>query len=182
MPKNRRDRDLGQKRNEIVAVARRLLIEDGYEATRMSHIAAAAGVAPNTLYWYFQDKDELLIAVLDDLVAKALDEYAEVQASALETQLLWMLSKFEAARALVTTVHTRRANAAAIQAWHERFHHMVEEIVAQALVKSGVPRADHEASARIFVFVLEGLLSHHAGDRAVCESVARLLAARLEGR
>ena len=44
--------------NEIIAAARTLFIETGYEDTSISRLAAAAGVAPNTIYWYFKDKDE----------------------------------------------------------------------------------------------------------------------------
>ncbi|HKY90770.1 MAG TPA: helix-turn-helix domain-containing protein, partial [Nevskiaceae bacterium] len=65
MPRNRIQQDSAEKRTEIVGAARTLFLETGYEATSMASIAAAAGVASNTIYWYFRDKDELLVAVLD---------------------------------------------------------------------------------------------------------------------
>lgn len=179
MARNRRDIDSLQKREDILAVARRLFLADGYEGTGMARIAAEAGVAPNTLYWYFDDKDDLLLAILDALVAEALGEYAQVQEAALDTQLLWLLGKFDAAPGLVTTVHARLAVAPAINAWHQRFHQMVEALVISQLARRGLPAGEQLPAARIAMFVVEGLLSHHAGEPAARADIARLLATRI---
>lgn len=179
MARNRRDLDPGQKREEIVAAARRLFLADGYEATAMARIAAEAGVAPNTLYWYFDDKDELLIAILDGLVAEALGEFATVQSQPLDAQLLWLLAKLDAAPGLVNTVHARLAVSPAIHAWHERFHAMVEALVVARLSQRGVAKAERAPMARIALFVVEGLLSHHAGQPADRTAIATLLVSRL---
>ncbi|WP_414859080.1 helix-turn-helix domain-containing protein [Nocardia terpenica] len=56
----------------MVAVARRLFATEGYESTTMATIAKAAGITGNTAYWYFQDKDELLVAVLETAVAETI--------------------------------------------------------------------------------------------------------------
>ena len=69
MPRNRRPQDREEKRAEIVVAARRLFVEEGYDAASMTRIARDAGVVSNTLYWYFQDKDSILIAVLDAVLA-----------------------------------------------------------------------------------------------------------------
>ena len=78
MPANRRQQDREEKRAELLAAARRLFIENGYEATSMAALAKAAGVAGNTIYWYFADKDDVLIAVLDAVLSDALAEYEQV--------------------------------------------------------------------------------------------------------
>ncbi|WP_155771679.1 helix-turn-helix domain-containing protein, partial [Mycobacterium asiaticum] len=69
MARNKRPQAADEKRAEIVAAARRLFIDAGYDATSMSRLAKEAGVAPNTIYWYFGDKDDVLIAVLDSVMA-----------------------------------------------------------------------------------------------------------------
>ena len=61
MARNKRPQAADEKRAEIVAAARRLFIDAGYSATSMSRLAKEAGVAPNTIYWYFGDKDDVLI-------------------------------------------------------------------------------------------------------------------------
>ncbi|GLV26213.1 TetR/AcrR family transcriptional regulator [Sphingobium sp. Cam5-1] len=58
---NRRDR-----RDAIVAVARRSFLENGYAATTMSSIAAELGGSKGTLWSYFPGKEELFAAVLHD--------------------------------------------------------------------------------------------------------------------
>lgn len=179
MARNRREVDTRQKRDEIVAAARRLFTESGYESTGMARIAAEAGVAPNTLYWYFKDKDELLIAILDELVGEALNDYVAVMTEPLDAQILWMLSRFDATAGFVTTVHARMAISPVIQEWHDRFHQMLEALIVSQLALRGVPEAERAGAARIAMFVVEGLLSHHAGAEADRAMIASLLVSRL---
>src|SRR4051812_10235420 len=75
MAKVRRAEEPAETKAQILAVARRLFVEQGYEATSMSRIAADARIAPNTIYWHFADKDALLTSVLDELVAEAVLEF-----------------------------------------------------------------------------------------------------------
>lgn len=49
---------------EILAAARKLLEQRGLEAMTMDEIATAAGVAKGTLYLYFQNKDDLIQAMI----------------------------------------------------------------------------------------------------------------------
>ena len=84
MARTRTEIDSQKKREEIINAARLLILSEGYEATGMTRIAQQAGVAPNTLYWYFKDKDELLLVILDELVNEALHEYFNLQAQPLE--------------------------------------------------------------------------------------------------
>ena len=44
------------KRTNILKVARAIFMRDGYSSAKMSDIASEAGVAPGTLYLYFDSK------------------------------------------------------------------------------------------------------------------------------
>lgn len=55
-----------------IAVAER----EGLEAATMRRLGDELGVDPTAVYRHFRDKDELLIAVADRLLAQALDGYA----------------------------------------------------------------------------------------------------------
>jgi len=149
-----------RKREEILTVARQLFVEDGYDAASMSRIAKEVGVAPNTIYWYFADKDALLIAVLDELVAEAAREYQRKRRAPLDAQVMWLLSMLESAEGLVSTVHARIARSEAVRVWHERFHAMLEAILTAELNLHGVPTADQRHAAQVAMFVIEGLLAH----------------------
>lgn len=68
---SRKDR----KRAEIVGIAGDLFFKEGYAGTSMSQIAAAVGGSKQTLYNYFQSKEELLLAVVRDVVEMNPTEY-----------------------------------------------------------------------------------------------------------
>ncbi len=53
-------RKADQKRATLIEAAGKLFVKQGYEATTMDEIAAAANVAKGTLYHYFANKAELL--------------------------------------------------------------------------------------------------------------------------
>lgn len=62
--------DRGRRtRDTLVAAARGVFEERGYDATRMGDIAAAAGVSHGTVYTWFATKDAILAAVVDSIVA-----------------------------------------------------------------------------------------------------------------
>src|SRR5919108_839115 len=58
------DSELG-KRDRLVEGARRVLHEQGVEATTLADIAKAAGVPVGNVYYYFKTKDELIEAAID---------------------------------------------------------------------------------------------------------------------
>lgn len=56
------------KRAEIVAIAKRLFFRAGFSQTSMAQISAEVGGSKATLYSHFKSKDELLIAVIEDIL------------------------------------------------------------------------------------------------------------------
>jgi AcrR family transcriptional regulator len=57
-----------ERRRELMNAARELFIEQGYEQTTMSSVARRAGVAQGTSYIYFASKQELLMAIMRELL------------------------------------------------------------------------------------------------------------------
>jgi TetR/AcrR family transcriptional regulator, tetracycline repressor protein len=68
-----RPRGAGQRagltRAAVLRVARRIADEEGVERLTMRRLAAELGVTPNALYTYVPDKEGLLDALIDDLLA-----------------------------------------------------------------------------------------------------------------
>ena len=65
--------DVSQERKEqIIDAATQVFSRAGYEKARMDDIAEATGVSKGTLYWYFKNKDALLMAILDKLLDREL--------------------------------------------------------------------------------------------------------------
>lgn len=74
----KRERNRRDKQARIVAAARELFAQKGFDTTTTGEIAAAAGIATGTLFLYVPTKDDLLVLVFrEDMTAvieRAYDE------------------------------------------------------------------------------------------------------------
>ncbi|MEO8724926.1 MAG: TetR/AcrR family transcriptional regulator, partial [Acidobacteriaceae bacterium] len=61
------------KYRRILDAAVEVIAEKGFANSRVSEIAARAGVADGTIYLYFKGKDQILMAALDDAFASFLE-------------------------------------------------------------------------------------------------------------
>ncbi len=59
-----------QRRADILRAARAVFAEHGFVGARIADIAASAGVATGTVYLYFESKEALVAALVDDLLAR----------------------------------------------------------------------------------------------------------------
>jgi AcrR family transcriptional regulator len=175
MPRNKRPQAADEKRAEIVAAARELFIDAGYDATPMGRLATAAGVAANTIYWYFADKDDVLVAVLNDVMADAWTQYQSVADEPISGRLLWVVHQLQQMSRLVSTVHARAERFPVVAEWHNNFHLFAASLLRSELVNAGTPTAGLDAEVMIGVFSIEGLLMHPLSNeqqRAICEALA----------
>jgi AcrR family transcriptional regulator len=72
-------RNVGDTRERILEVAMELFIQQGYEATSLRQISDRLGVTKAALYYHFQSKDELLLALLQpaqEMIDELLDRLA----------------------------------------------------------------------------------------------------------
>ncbi len=60
----RKEREKQKRREEILAAARDLFYEKGYQNTTVEEIAEAAEISKGTVYLYFASKDELYVSVI----------------------------------------------------------------------------------------------------------------------
>lgn len=177
MPRNKRLQDRSEKCSEITEAARQLFLQDGYEATAMSRLAQAAGIAPNTIYWYFKDKDEVLVAVLNAELSLRMQDYLTRTFEHAVDRLLWVVEQFEATGKLISVVHTRAARSAEIETWHQRFHQMTDALTRLELQNLGIAAEKIESLMLIWVFSIEGMLVHPLSatqKRAICHSLLSL--------
>jgi AcrR family transcriptional regulator len=81
-------------REALVATARGMFLEDGYAATSLDRVAEAAGFSKGAVYSNFRHKDELCLAVLDDIHTRQLAQV--VAAFEVDGSLDERLAAFEA--------------------------------------------------------------------------------------
>lgn len=70
---------IDQRREDIVASARELFSQKGWQATSMQEVASEAGISTGAVYRYFASKEELLLAVFQratDLMQEQFDKAA----------------------------------------------------------------------------------------------------------
>lgn len=171
MPRNKQQQHADEKRAEIVDAARTLFLKGGFEATSMSAIASSAGVASNTIYWYFKDKDDLLVAVLDAELERGLAKFLRGPATDRTGRLLMVVKQLQQASRLVATVHARMEISPAIGAWHDRFHELSETLIQAEMSQAGISPEKAKSLVKIWVFTVEGLLAHRMSDaekRKIC--------------
>jgi AcrR family transcriptional regulator len=76
---SRRERLRKELRDEILTAARDLFVRNGYESVTMRKVAERVGVAPGTIYHYFDDKDAILATICEETFAR-LDKRMEALA------------------------------------------------------------------------------------------------------
>jgi TetR/AcrR family transcriptional regulator, cholesterol catabolism regulator len=69
------------RRREVVATAAKLFAERGYDGASMSELTEATGLAAGGLYHYIEGKDDLLIAICDELLEPLLERAREIAAT-----------------------------------------------------------------------------------------------------
>lgn len=174
MPRNRRTVDADAKQDDLVQAAAELFLDRGYDATPVATIAERAGVTTNTVYWYFADKEQLLIAVLDALVTEKLATYGQLSGRSLASRLAWVVQQLQQVSRLIATVHARVEHSERLSDWHEGFHEAVRELLRTELVEAGIDAKRLDTEADIITFTVEGLITHGSDQRAVratCEAL-----------
>ena len=83
-----RRRRKDERPSELIAAALDLFVERGFAATRLDDVAARAGVSKGTLYLYFESKEALFKAVIEEaivpLLASAEDVIANDQGTSID--------------------------------------------------------------------------------------------------
>jgi AcrR family transcriptional regulator len=83
----RRLREKTELREEILAAARKIFMQEGFEALTMRRVADEIEYSPTTIYLHFKDKSELVRAICDELfggLVKRLEELGKKHTDPLE--------------------------------------------------------------------------------------------------
>lgn len=71
-----------ERRDEILAIAARLIAKRGYSATTVRDIADEAGILSGSLYHHFASKETMLQEILHDFMGRLLSSYEKISAEA----------------------------------------------------------------------------------------------------
>ncbi|MBI2705809.1 MAG: TetR/AcrR family transcriptional regulator [Actinobacteria bacterium] len=74
--------DKNRRRDELLAAAKQVFAEQGYQSATVADVARAAGLSYGVVYWYFDSKEALLHALMEAEEATLRSRIAEAVASA----------------------------------------------------------------------------------------------------
>lgn len=141
--KRRVTKDRDERRRELIEVAERLFLSQGYENTGVSDIVRATNVAQGTFYYHFESKEEILVEVVKKTVAEleaqvaAIVEKKELDPLArLQHVMALLLHLASARRDLIADIHSE-GNAPV----HQRLMGTTSEMLRKyllVLVREGV--------------------------------------------
>jgi TetR/AcrR family fatty acid metabolism transcriptional regulator len=63
-----------QRKGLILEAAATIFAERGYQRATVKEIAAQAGIAPGTIYLYFENKHDLLLTIVDRVIGQAFEQ------------------------------------------------------------------------------------------------------------
>lgn len=103
-----------KRRKELVAIAARLFCEQGYERTTVRMLADAMGIKSGSLFHHFNDKQEILCAVIQDGMESAMRIADQALQGVTEPEARFMaLAKAH----LSTLLNDRNAHVVALYEW-----------------------------------------------------------------
>ncbi|WNF35982.1 TetR/AcrR family transcriptional regulator [Bacillaceae bacterium IKA-2] len=108
----------GQKYEQIIDAAVKIIAQNGYHHSQVSKIAKEAGVADGTIYLYFKNKEDLLVSLFQEKMGKFIQKIEDELAgeSSIEEKLLVLITmhlrQLEAdhSLAIVTQLELRQSN------------------------------------------------------------------------
>lgn len=153
-----------QRREQILAAALEVFAEKGFHSTRVSDVAARAGVSQGTIYWYFPSKEELFRAASMSLMESLMAPFEEILARQipadeklrvlLEMSLQYTAQHMDAFPLLFHTITTKEVAQLLADDLRE-FYLGWKATLASLFQEIGDP--DPESAASLFMAIMDGL-------------------------
>jgi len=178
-----------ERRREILQAALSCFSRRGYHATTMDEVAATARLSKALIYYYFKNKQELFLAVLDTWMAefeRALEEMPAAEPAADRLRRLGRLSAetAEGSAELMNLLFEFWAHAGrepdirkSFREALSRYRKWIADVIEDGIDAGEFRRVDPELAAVGLAAALDGLWAHWMIDphgfsfRKACESV-----------
>jgi len=179
-------------RAQLLDAAERLLLDDGYAAVTSRRVAAAAGLKPQLVHYYFRTMDDLFVAVFRRRAEDNLARFERTPPADRTLRWLWDVNA-DPRRAgfmieFVALANHRKAIRAEIAAYAERWRALQVAALEEALAAAGVDADELPPEAALLVATglaqvlgIEQALGVSAGHAAAVDFVEQAIE-RLEQR
>jgi TetR/AcrR family transcriptional regulator len=175
-----------KNRTVLLDAAEQLMLEDGYAAVTSRRLAAAAGLKPQLVHYYFRTMDDLFLEVFRRRAEQGFDHLAGALDSDRPLRALWEHATDPRGTALTmeftALANHRKAIRVEIARYAERFRALQEEGLARALRRHDAEVDDVPAivlavllTSVSVVLVMEQQLGMSAGHAETIGLVERYL-------
>lgn len=169
---NRWQRRKEQRPTEIIQAAKKLFVSQGFAATKVADIAKEAGIQPGTLYVYFENKEALFKAVIEESIKPLLnyadgiiDNFTDSPQELIRTlvQRWWDTLESDACRGIPKLLTSESQNFPELAAFYTRecidpAKRMIYRVLEYALNKKEIRLLNMEMATRVIFFILHQLL------------------------
>jgi len=170
MTETKETRAKNERYTELLAIARMILAEKGFEATTISEIVARAGVAQGTFYLYFSSKTALVVALNQEMNEQIVSAVRNATAQAynaaeiVEAGVTASFQQIEHYRDILGILHSQVAMTHPHMQREQQFgiyHHLIAELIRQRQQAGDVEKSiNADVSARL----IAGLIDHAADE------------------
>ncbi|MCX7875793.1 MAG: TetR/AcrR family transcriptional regulator [Melioribacteraceae bacterium] len=167
----------GNKEKDILEAAIKLFAEVGYHKAKISKIAEMAGVAAGSIYLYFEDKEDILLKIFDEIWHRIYLELLKIK----NNSNLSPFDKFDAMIDLIFDIYIENPNLAMVfvneqnhiqrstpekfTVFYEKFLLSGEDIIKEGIEKHAFTNNLDINILRQFIFgAIRSLLQHWAID------------------
>ena len=190
MTTTQRTRTEEDRKEQILAAARVVFDEKGYEGATVSDIVKRAGVAQGTFYLYFASKRDAVVELarkpMEEIAARmeaagaSVGSFEEMLRAAVKMAFEFERPNMDLCR-LITQTHQSSKDYLEATPGSARIHRLMVSMFSTAMDSGEMERMDPEMAAVLFHMMLSGALSEASASRdqeysrAVEGAVARLL-------
>lgn len=166
-----RTTDPEARKAQILAAALTLFAQKGFHAATMNDIVAASGLSKGGVYWHFESKESIIMAILAEMFERDTQEMTAVAmgtgsaATKIRTILAHSTAELTSMADLVPVIYefyalaTRQPTVAVfLRQYFDRYHAILTQVVAEGMAAGELAMADPAAVARALMAQFEGQL------------------------
>ena len=161
-----------ERKNQILEAALVVFAEKGFEKARMDDIVAESGLSKGTLYWYFKNKEDIIINLINQIIFrdefKLLEAVAHSDAPAQEALTKFMetiladLKKIEPFYPIFYEIYAMATRSKVFKKFFEeymlRYLELLTPIIAKGIEEGSYKDVDPETVAVALGGLIEGTL------------------------
>jgi AcrR family transcriptional regulator len=150
-----------QKIAEILDAAETRLRDGDLDALSVAGIARELDLSPNSVYWYFPSKDQLVIATVRRMLEDTFSRKPPARRG-IEGQILWFVEQLEGLDPLRVALHERARRSKTVEQFLEELRESSNELLANAL-RGQVRDEDLDTAAEALLSAIDGVALRRLG-------------------